>query len=329
MRIFANEEHGMFDVNMTEPPICTCVDCGRGDILCGGLWKGFGYTSRDLKTKDVHIVVSHCKESLRWISDFTAGCNNIVSMHVLTKCREPVEGAPDFAEFISLPNKGRCDHSYVSYILNYMEERINPDAIIFFLKDTLPWKPNSFEVMLESASSARGFACGIAHKDIQRIGQGSYDLSLFHKTNDIMKFSIGGYSSQRRYGADDTNFKSGFTNLGDFYNQTLGPLLDTTLPELMPVCYRGNFAASVSNIRKVSRKVWEALEMSLSRGNNIEEGHFAERLWGILLATPLRPYQITALWNHAGHNVLNLSTIGITGVLGIQGNLSAGERPTQ
>mmetsp|Transcript_24899 Transcript_24899/g.53054 ORF Transcript_24899/g.53054 Transcript_24899/m.53054 type:complete len:140 (+) Transcript_24899:3-422(+) len=133
-----------------------------------------------------------------------------------------------------------------------------------------------------------------------------------------MKFSIGAYSSQRRYGDDDTNFKSGFTNLGEFYDRTLGPLLNTTLPELMPVCYRGNFAASVFNIRKVPWKVWEALEMSLSRGNNIEEGHFMERLWGILLATPLQPYQIAALWNHSGQNVINLSEIGIAGVLGLR-----------
>jgi len=33
----------------------------------------------------------------------------------------------------------------------------------------------------------------------------------------------------------------------------------------------------------------------LSRGNNIEEGHFAERSWGHLFATPLKKFEIVAL----------------------------------
>ena len=41
----------------------------------------------------------------------TAEWNNIVIMHVLTKCQQPVEGAPGIAEFVSLLKRGRCDHS--------------------------------------------------------------------------------------------------------------------------------------------------------------------------------------------------------------------------
>ena len=35
------------------------------------------------------------------------------------------------------------------------------------------------------------------------------------------------------------------------------------------------------------------------RGDNIQEGHYTERSWGPLLATPLKPFQIEALKNHA------------------------------
>lgn len=35
------------------------------------------------------------------------------------------------------------------------------------------------------------------------------------------------------------------------------------------------------------------------RGDNIQEGHFAERSWGPLLATPLKTFQIEALRNHS------------------------------
>jgi hypothetical protein len=59
-----------------------------------------------------------------------------------------------------------------------------------------------------------------------------------------------------------------------------------------PVCYGGTFAAMRSSIRARPHATWAALEQSLRRGDNIEEGHFVERMWGALLtsdATPVEP----------------------------------------
>ena len=41
--------------------------------------------------------------------------------------------------------------------------------------------------------------------------------------------------------------------------------------------------------------IWKRIELSLSRGNNIEEGHFAERSWAGLLAYPLADEQVQLL----------------------------------
>lgn len=41
--------------------------------------------------------------------------------------------------------------------------------------------------------------------------------------------------------------------------------------------------------------VWERIEESLSRGSNIEEGHFMERSWGVLMSTPPPSDQIRAI----------------------------------
>ena len=54
-----------------------------------------------------------------------------------------------------------------------------------------------------------------------------------------------------------------------------------------PVCYGGIFAAKVSQIRKKSAGTWDKLVGSLSRADNLIEGHFAERLWASLLVKPL------------------------------------------
>ena len=56
---------------------------------------------------------------------------------------------------------------------------------------------------------------------------------------------------------------------------------------VVPVCYGGVFLTTYSQIANPPPGVWEQLEQSLSRDDNIEEGHYAERSWAALLSTPL------------------------------------------
>ena len=56
------------------------------------------------------------------------------------------------------------------------------------------------------------------------------------------------------------------------------------LGPVAPVCYGGTFAAARDRILDVPEKAWAALERALTRGDNIEEGSFVERLWAPLLA---------------------------------------------
>ena len=90
---------------------------------------------------------------------------------------------------------------------------------------------------------------------------------------------------------ETTMFESNFTNLQSFVDKLdIGPL-----PKVVQVCYGGVFAASVSSIRKTKASVWQTSETILSRGDNIQEGHYMERTWGMLLAAPLETYQMDAL----------------------------------
>ena len=70
-------------------------------------------------------------------------------------------------------------------------------------------------------------------------------------------------------------------------------------PEAMQVCYGGLFSGSVQNIFKMGTSVWKNIEMSLSRRNNIQERHYAERSWALLMSTPLQSYQLEALLEKA------------------------------
>ena len=56
-----------------------------------------------------------------------------------------------------------------------------------------------------------------------------------------------------------------------------------------PVCYGGGFSALADGVRQLPLSAWEGLRDALVRGDNIEEGHYAERLWAVLLAPRLHP----------------------------------------
>ena len=56
---------------------------------------------------------------------------------------------------------------------------------------------------------------------------------------------------------------------------------------LWQTCYGGSFAARREGIVRWPLSFWRWLSSSLSRGDNILEGHFAERTWAKLLAPPL------------------------------------------
>jgi hypothetical protein len=57
--------------------------------------------------------------------------------------------------------------------------------------------------------------------------------------------------------------------------------------DLVPVCFGGNFMTSLGTIQQSPVRNWTAIVESLSRGDNIEEGHYMERLWAHLFSVSL------------------------------------------
>jgi len=102
----------------------------------------------------------------------------------------------------------------------------------------------------------------------------------FHDTNTLLRFKIKEY--QRLERDSDHEFKSPIKDQGEWLKS-----VHTTLPQPMTqVCYGGVFVTAAKQIRKRGSKVWSSIEKSLSRGDNIQESHYAERSWAGLLAYP-------------------------------------------
>ena len=269
-----------------------------------------------LPAAHVSLVIAYCSNSIEWLPFYLDGMA-INDLTIYSKCNRTLAGSSYMSEIrkiahkplriIELPNVGGCDHTY-AYDMAHRDWASFADRkhVVLYLKDRntqlcsknmlVPsWNVLRPSTMIAVAAMA-GFGC-----NLRSLGTDT----LWHWTLETRKFFLKKYS---RVGIHDTSgnhtekaapprFGSKFRNMGRFAD-SMGVLL----PEpLMQVCYGGNFAVSggqflngtkVNDARvKVARRVERALE----RGNNIEEGHFMERLWAGFLQTPATFEQVASI----------------------------------
>ena len=287
---------------------CECIRCTT-DLQCGGLWNGevLPNSGSNAPFTKLAVVVSHCLHPLNWLKKFLKfrRRSTIHSITIYSKCNQTVVGAPAYAKVIRLPNVGRCDHSYAHWIKeNYKQTSSSPDAVVF-LKDSRSeenihqagvW--TSLRDMLRTAA-VQGFACGMRPTTIDREGTRFY-LSAYHDTAALMKFAKKEYVHQAEiYNATAKAvvepFESVYINMGAWVDG-----LGLPVPrDLMQDCYGGTFAVKMEAIYSNEYGMWQTLVENLARGDNIEEGHFAERAWAALLAIPPTPYEIMLLRRHS------------------------------
>eukprot|EP00980_Cylindrotheca_fusiformis_P000390 scaffold92_cov85-Cylindrotheca_fusiformis.AAC.8 len=291
---------------------CRCVHCEE-DPLCGRLWHGYQpygtMDERNIHDIPLHVVVSFCKGDLSFIGAITEGFH-VASIHVISKCGREVKHVPNATTVEVLPNVGRCDHSYAHYMNVVLDQKLkitgteNDNALVVFLKDNIGARNlhqaglwSSLSTMVEVASSEAGFACGMTPHD--SVGpQFTLRLSANFKQDYLKQFHIEEYSSRRNYNSDEVQFKSKYRNLGELYDHVGASSIKE---DMVPVCFGGVFVASVNQIHKRDKKLWKAIGQALSRGDNIEEGHYVERMWAMLLSSPLKQYQREAIKEHADY----------------------------
>jgi len=136
----------------------------------------------------VHVVISHCDKPLDWIaSKFNADYVYLKNITIISKCGNEVVGAPnyEYVKVISLPNVGRCDHSYAYFISHSVLESNVDNDVIFFIKDNdyqvKKWR--SMKSML-----ALAYRNGIACATKEKFGRGKeHRVSFFHNSTMLRK----------------------------------------------------------------------------------------------------------------------------------------------
>jgi len=265
------------------------------------IWKGDVSGGNPGHYHHITLVISQCLKDLSWVNNFTRGYEErIRKIYIYSKCGKKVTNAPFHAEVIELDNVGRCDHSFAYWMARMADDTPDNDVIIFMkdnrdMHQVANWRTLSDMLRI---TSVQGFACGQilqtrnCHEFVgERKVVAKYSLSTYHKLSGLLLFHSQNYV--RNPDTDkDNEFKSKYVNMGEWVNDLKMPFPSS----LVQVCYGANFAVEASRIKKHKRDFWQRLEQSLSRGDNIEEGHFAERSWAGLLSKPLTDKEQLAVY---------------------------------
>ena len=243
----------------------------------------------------ISIVISHCEKRLKWISDYIGTEYSITDITIYSKCGKEVRNMKQLEELspivniIKLPNVGRNDHAYAYWIRKHYDS-IDKDKdgndIVLFLKDNGGrYSSTAFHPIdrLLTFASKSGFGCMIkpgCNRCEEQCNKESVVRTMQHRRQYILNFSKDNYNRQER--DDGSAFQS--DKYADFksWKEDLGFVIPES--ETMPVCYRGSFAVQKKQFLNHRKEAWEKMVSSLSRGDNIVEGHYAERLWASILS---------------------------------------------
>ena len=111
------------------------------------------------------------------------------------------------------------------------------------------------------------------------------EWSAWHLSSEVVKFHLRKYRSAGNYASRDTVDFVGNVTIQDWFDALQFPVPGPVIP----ICYAGTFAAKPNNIF-ASRRVWSRMLKLLERGDNIIEGHYAERTYAAVLMPHLPSY---------------------------------------
>lgn len=258
---------------------------------------------------NISLVISHCDKPVDWIPEYITDKYAIKDITIYSKCEKEVEGIDVLSslgpvETIRLPNVGRCDHSYAYWIMNHYKSIQNSlwiennyksiqnhnegNDIVLFMKDNNYDQAmyRSFDEIF-SATSSVGFGCGLKpiwcdcpegwHQCEENDGLMLHNQTVFNTfTMNHRHVRI-----DRDNGETDTFTNPQYPDITSWKN-AMG--LVTPDSETVPVCYGGVFATKKEQLLKQSMDAWTNVEKSLTREDNLVEGHYSERMWGPVLS---------------------------------------------
>jgi len=218
-------------------------------------------------TQSINVVITRYNEYIDWIEYIIADVESFViynkgSNDFLFK-NELLKENPKIT-IINLPNIGRIDHTICYHILN------NWDS----LNQTTIFLPAS--ILMSRVKG--GYLSAIKKRLlIVKDRYNGFYSPRFHIVSKNFNYTIDNYQAEGVCNRNNNPFvKSEYPDFKAWKNA----IIDTR--PMRYVAMRGMFIVSKENIKHIDKSIYTNLLNSLSVGDNIENGHFAERIWAHL-----------------------------------------------
>jgi len=216
----------------------------------------------------IHVVVTRYREYIDWIQYLPESVSKIFVYNKGNNNNLFKKYTPDESKLIIIymENVGRIDHTLAYHIIQNWETL--PDQLI-----NLPG------TIMMSEKKGRYFSMiskVIKKETIESIYRGFY-APRFRKVGNNFNYSIDDYVAEGICNRNGNKLiKSEFKDFQEWKVSTVDsePMYYTAM--------RGMFIVSKENILHINKQIYINLLLSLSVGDNIENGHFTERIWAHL-----------------------------------------------
>ena len=215
------------------------------------------------------IIITRYNETIDWIDYIIDQADSIViynkgSNEELFKNYTPEPYKMEKIKIIKLPNIGRIDHTLVYHILENWDN----------LPEILVSLPASILMCYRKGAYLSAMRKKLPYtKDYF----GGFYSPRFSIVPRDYNYTIDNYQAEGKCNRNENKFvKSEFK---DF--QTWKESIIDSRP-MRYIAKRGMFSVCKENIKHISKDIYYNLLASLSVGDNIENGHFAERIWAHL-----------------------------------------------
>ena len=210
----------------------------------------------------VSVIIAHYKEDLSWVDNYFP---EEFKIYIYSKSDQKPNVKREFKHKI-LENVGRCDHTYLYHIINNYENLSDFNIFITGSANSISHKSKCLNSIMEK-----------------------YEGKDLYPTWDVNgKYILGMRSfemkSEKWCATDKSNdtscklIKSKFKNLGHFMDEVI------KLGNIRKLIWWGVFSVKKENIQKNDINFYKNVITHLEEGDNLENGHYMERLWGLILS---------------------------------------------
>tara|TARA_R110002111_G_scaffold13457_4_gene37996 strand:- start:1115 stop:1849 length:735 start_codon:yes stop_codon:yes gene_type:complete len=241
--------------------------------------------------KSLSIIIAYYSVNLNWITKLLQLLKNYdIRIYVYSKGKKlpVIKNIPDNVsqlKYVRRKNVGRNDETFLYHLASHYT--ILSDYLLFLkdssLKDlhvgsrSISKKVKEIEYMMNKTKTS-GYSCNPTdYTDGWEEDEDGLEFWTLDDWNPSHKQVTSNFIRAKPRGLYNwtKNRLSGVRNSSRILKHIKNP-------KTAKICYSGIFAVSKKRILQNNVKIYEQLLRGLQNGDNLEAGHYVERIWGIL-----------------------------------------------